>query len=114
MFSSSYAGNKLNRTNQYLVKEIMEATPEQLILKVYDFAIVNCRKQNMTKTNDALQVLMNALRFDDDEVKGVSTGLYKLYQYCQEEMRRKNYDIVYKILTELKETWIAAFNSCKK
>ena len=113
MYSSSYAGNKSNRTNQYLVNEIMEATPGQLILKVYDFAIVNCRKQNMTKTNDALQVLINALRFDNEEVKAVSTGLFKLYQYCQEQMRKKNYEIVYKILTELKESWITAFNSCK-
>lgn len=113
MYSSSFAGNKLNRTNQYLIKEIMEATPQQLILKVYDFAILNCQKQNLSKTNEALQVLINALRFDTEEVKSVSLGLFKLYQYCQEEMRHKNFEIVYRILTELRDSWLTAFNQLK-
>ena len=113
MYNSAFAGNKHNRTNQYLVKEIMEATPQQLVLKVYDFAILNCQKQNLVKTNDALQVLINALRFDSEEVKKVSTGLLRLYQYCQEEMRKKNFEIVHKILTELRESWITAFSSSK-
>ncbi len=113
MYSSPFTSNKQNRTNQYLIKEIMEATPQQLILKVYDFAIVNCQKQNLSKTNDALQVLINALRFDTEEMKSISTGLFRLYQYCQEEMRRKNYEIVHKILTELRETWITAIKQSK-
>jgi flagellar protein FliS len=88
----------------------MQATPKQLLIKIYDFAIVNCQKQNMAKTNEALQVLINSLRFDTEKVKEISTGLFRLYQFCQEEMRHKNYQIVYKILTELKESWIDAFN----
>ena len=113
MYSSPFAGNKLNRANQYLIKEITEATPQQLILKVYDFAIVNCQKKNLSKTNEAIQVLINALRFDNEEVKSISVGLFRLYQYCQEEMRNKNFDIVYRILTELRDTWISAFNKVK-
>jgi flagellar secretion chaperone FliS len=113
MYNSAFAGNKSNRTNQYLVKEIMEATPQQLVLKVYDFAILNCQRHNLVKTNDALQVLINALRFDTEEVKKISAGLLRLYQYCQEEMRHKNFEIVYKILTELRESWINAFNNGK-
>jgi flagellar protein FliS len=110
MRNSPYTSNKPNRINQYLLKEIMEATPQQLLIKVYDFAIINCRKQDMSKTNDAIQLLINALKFDNEETAKVAAGLLRLYQYCQEEMRQKNYDLVYKILSELRETWISTFS----
>ncbi len=111
MYNSTITANKnRNRLNQYLVNEITQATPQQLLIKIYDFAIVNCKKENLAKTNEALQVLINALSFDGKEVCEISTGLLKLYQYCQNEMRNKNYTIVYKILNELKESWLIAFN----
>ena len=101
-----------NRLNQYVMKEIMEATPQQLLIKIYDFAILNCKKNDLAKTTAAIQELMNALKFDD-QCREISTGLYKLYLFCQEEMRKKNYDNVLKILSELRESWINAFNSIK-
>jgi len=111
MYNSTITANKnRNRLNQYLVNEITQATPQQLLIKIYDFAIVNCKKENLAKTNEALQVLINALSFDGKEVSEISTGLLKLYQYCQNEMRNKNYSIVYKILNELKQSWLIAFN----
>lgn len=105
------AHNQKARLNQYLLKEIMEATPQQLIIKLYDFAIVNCQRQNLEKTNAALQELINALSFEGEGVAEVATGLLKLYQFCQEQMRKKNYEIVYKILCELRETWLKAFSN---
>ena len=60
-----YTANSQNNMNPYLVKEIMEANPKKLLLKVYDFAILNCQKRNMIKANEALGVLISALRFDD-------------------------------------------------
>ena len=110
MYNSTFAAKNPNRLNQYLVNEITQATPKQLLIKIYDFAIVNCKKQNLAKTNEAIQVLISSLSFENKEVSKISTGLLKLYQYCQEEMRKKNYDIVYNILSELRESWIAAFN----
>jgi flagellar protein FliS len=110
MYSSTLAAKKQNRLNQYLVNEITQATPKQLLIKIYDFAIVNCKKQNLAKTNEALQVLISSLNFENKEVSEVSTGLLRLYQFCQDQMRKKNYSIVYEILTELKESWIVAFN----
>jgi flagellar protein FliS len=109
----NYSAHKpQDRLKQYQMKEIMDATPQQLLIKIYDFAILNCNKNNLAKTNAALQELINALRFDD-QCREISTGFYRLYLYCQEEMRKKNYAIVLKILTELRESWINAFNSLK-
>ncbi len=102
---------KNRRINPYLVNEIMGAKPEQLLIKIYDFAILHCQKHNMIKTNESLQVLVNSLNFNDESAREISTGLLKLYQFCQEQMRKKNYDEVYKILTGLRDTWHAAFNS---
>jgi len=110
MYQAALSHRQQNRLNPYLVKEIMEATPQQLLIKIYDFAILNCQKQNLVKTNKAIQELINGLRFDDETTKEVAIGLYKLYQFCQEQMRKQNYEIVHKILVELRETWQKAFN----
>lgn len=99
------------RANQYVINEILSASPEQLIMKVFSFAIVNCQKKNMIKTNEALQVLIDALDFDNPAAKEICIGFYRIYRYCQEQMRKKNYDIVLKTLTDLKETWETALQN---
>lgn len=102
-----------NKTNQYLVNQISIASPQQLIMKVYDFAIMNCQKNEMLKTNEALQVLINALNFDEPSAKEISSGLLKLYQYCQDQMRKHNNQIVLKILTDLRNTWRESMNNMR-
>ncbi len=99
------------RLNQYLANDIRGASPEQLIMKVYDFAILNCKRQEMLKTNEALQVLITSLNFENEAAREISVGLFRLYQYCQDQMRKKNYKEVEKILTELKSTWTAALQN---
>lgn len=109
MYNPTLAQNS-NRLNPYLVKEILEATPQQLLIKIYDFAIVNCQRHNLEKTNAALQQLINALSFEPAEVQTISIGFLNLYRYCQDQMRKKNYKEVIKILTELRNEWMKAFN----
>lgn len=110
MYNQTLTSKNSNRLNHYLVKEIMEATPQQLLIKIYDFAILNCQRKNLAKTNQALQELINSLKWEGEEVANVSSGLFKLYQFCQDSMRKKDYEIVLQILTELRESWLAAFN----
>lgn len=100
-----------NRANAYLANEILDASPEKLLLKVYDFAIAQCKNKNLEKTNKALSTLIGALRFDTKESAEISTGLIRLYEFCQDQMREKNYDIVEQILSELRDTWISAFST---
>ena len=98
-----------NRANAYVTNEVLDASPQKLLLKVYDFAILQCKNENLEKTNKALAELINALRFDDDEAVEISVGLKKLYEFCQDQMRKKNYEIVLQILTELRDTWNKVF-----
>ena len=109
MYKSPSYLKPTNRANAYLVKEILDADPQKLLLKIYDFAIVNCQKGNLAKTNQALTELISALNFETDETKNISVGLLKLYQFCQDQMRQSNYNIVLKILTDLREAWITVF-----
>ncbi len=102
--------NKTNPVNNYLVKEILEADPKQIIMKIYDYAILNCQKKDLAKTTQAIQELINSLKFDDENISSISIGLLRLYQYCQDQMRKQNYNIVYRILTDLRSTWISIFN----
>ena len=113
MNTTAYSQNKTTQLNPYLVKEILEASPQKLLLKIYDFAITNCQLHDMLKTNRALDELINALNFEDEKAREISIGLLKLYQYCQEQMRKKNYDIVYKILVDLRDAWITIFKTNK-
>jgi len=111
MYTAHSYHNNHNKTNTYLVNQISIASPQQLIMKVYDFAIVQCQKNDMVKTNEALQVLINALNFDDPSAKDISVGLFKLYQFCQDQMRKNNPQVVLKILTELRDTWQQSMNN---
>ncbi len=103
-----------NRANAYLAKEILEATPQKLLIKVYDFAIVNAKKGNMEKANKAIQELISALKYDEEEAKKISIGLLKLYQFCQEQMRKGDNGIVVHILTDLRDAWTTIFNKAEQ
>ena len=111
MYSSANVNSNKNRLHKYVVNEIIESNPQQLLIKVYDLAILHCQRHDLIKTNEVLQELITALRYDSDEMREISIGLLKLYQYSQDQMRKKNYEIVYKILTELRQTWVEAFQN---
>ena len=95
-----------SKLNPYLANQILNAPPEQLLIKVFDFAVVNSEKKDMVKTNNALNELIGFLQFDNDSFKDLSINLLKLYQYCQDQARKGNFDIVTKILGELRESWL--------
>ena len=109
----SYTTLNSNRSNMnpYLIKDILEATPQQLLIKLYDLAIVSCKKHDMRRTNNVIQELINALNFEDAKAAEISAGLLSLYKFSQEQMRNGNYDVVLKILGELRESWITVFNN---
>ena len=110
MNTTAFSQNRTSQLNPYLVKEILEASPQKLLIKIYDFAITNCLLHDMIKTNRALDELINSLNFEDAKAREISTGLLRLYQFCQDQMRKRNYDIVHTILTDLCDSWLTIFN----
>lgn len=100
-----------SKLNPYLTNQILNATPEELFIKVFDFAVVHSEKKDMIKTNTAIQELINFLRFDNETTKELSINLVQLYQFCQEQARKDNFEIVTTILIELRESWIKAITN---
>jgi len=110
-----YQAAVLNKrsVNLYLADQILNASPEQLLLKAYDYAVVHAEKKDMIKTNRALQVLIGFLRFDDESYIELSYRLLRLYQFCEDQSRKSNFEIVTKILSELRESWLQAVQNKK-
>ncbi|HOP49094.1 MAG TPA: flagellar protein FliS [Ignavibacteriales bacterium] len=100
---------KNQNVNRYLENEILDAPQEVLILKVYDFAIANAKQKNIEKTNKAIQVLIDSLNFKDEEATQMSMDLFNLYRFCQDQTRKRNFDLVEKMLSELRNTWEQVF-----
>ena len=95
------------KKNNYLYNEIMNLSPVELILKIYDIAIVSCKRKDAERANRALTELIASLNFD---YKDISLGLFKLYYYCQHQIRNGNFEAALEILKELRDTWAKAFN----
>jgi len=74
----------------------------QLIIKVCDFVILNCKKGDMTEASRGLVELISALNFDYQEI---SLGLFRLYQYCMEKIKNKEFDEAIHILQGLRNAW---------
>jgi|YelNatPaOPRAMG01_1025707.scaffolds.fasta_scaffold00197_18 flagellar protein FliS len=90
----------------YKENEILNASPVQLVLKLYDYVIVACKKKDLQKVNAGLIQLITSLNF---EYKDISLGFFKLYRYCQEQARKGNFEEAENIISELRESWAEAF-----
>ncbi|PIQ10933.1 MAG: flagellar protein FliS [Ignavibacteriales bacterium CG18_big_fil_WC_8_21_14_2_50_31_20] len=113
MYNATMSHGRAKRVNAYLSKDILDASPQKLLIKVYDYAITNCRKNDMLRTNKALGELINSLNFESSETKEFSLGLMSLYQFCQDQMRKGKNEIVEKILMELRVSWLDIFSKEK-
>jgi len=96
-----------NAYARYKKDEIMSLTPVQLILKLYDYVVVNSKKRDLSKVNAGLAQLISALNF---EYREISLGFFRLYQYCQNQARKGNFAEVEHIIGELRSSWAKAFN----
>ncbi len=109
MLNASMTRGRARRVNAYLSKDILDASPQKLLLKVYDYAITNCRRNDLERTNKALSELINSLNFENNETKEFSLGLMSLYQFCQDQMRKGENEVVENILIELRTSWAEIF-----
>ena len=97
-----YNQAQMKHSNAYQQNAIMGLSPMQLVLKVYDYAILGCKANDADKVCRALVELISALRFEYEEI---SVGLFRLYQYCMDEVKQEKFDNAEKILIGLRDTW---------
>ena len=71
----------------YQQNQVLNLSPTELILKLYDLALVNIKKGDISKANLVITELIASLNFEYQEV---SIGLFRLYRFCQDCLYKDN------------------------
>ncbi len=90
------------RTQEYRQQEITNASPLHLVIMAYDLAIHACEQKDFEKAVKTISVLRDALDFDYPEV---SLGLFRLYQWCLDCIRKGDYRSALGVLRDLRDAW---------
>jgi flagellin-specific chaperone FliS len=88
--------------SHYRDQQILSASPMQLLVMVYEQAIVQCEARDPQRAGRAITELIGALNFDAGEI---ATDLFRLYEYCLWEIRRQHFTDAAQILRQLKKAW---------
>jgi flagellin-specific chaperone FliS len=89
-------------SQEYRQQDVMYASPVHLVVMAYDVAINACEQKDFERAIRAVSVLRDALNFDYAEV---AVGLFRVYQWCLDCIRREDYPMAMKTLRELREAW---------
>lgn len=91
----------------YRKEHLLNLSPVEVIKKLYDTAILGCKKNDTVLAQKAVTELIVGLNF---EYEDISVGLYRLYQYAKECMRKGDLNEAANVLQELRATWVEAFH----
>jgi flagellin-specific chaperone FliS len=89
--------------NQYRQQDVMSASPLRLVIMTYDLAIRSCEQQDFDKAIKTISALRDALDLDYPEV---AAGLFSLYQWCLDCVRKNDYAPAITTLKELRGAWL--------
>lgn len=95
----------LNQQNPYLYQKIVSASPEELIVYIYEAAIKACNQEDQRRALEAIQELINALNFD---AKEVASNFYFIYKHVTHLVNEKKFTDARDMLDELRSTWMQA------
>ena len=93
----------LYRSQEYRQHDVMGASPLRLVVMAYDLAIQSCEREDFEKATKAISVLRDALNF---EYKDAAFGLFRLYQWCLDCIRKGDYKSAISALSELRSAWV--------
>jgi flagellin-specific chaperone FliS len=95
----------LQAKKQYLEDQLAGLSPVQLLIRLYDVAVVSCARRDRQRLNQALVQLIGSLNFEYQEI---SLGCFRLYNYCLRQARMGRFDEVKRILVGLRDAWVQA------
>jgi len=90
----------------YIQNEAMNLSPTEVILKIYDFVILHLKKGDTQRAMRGITELIVSLNFEYEEF---SVGMYRLYQYCRDQIIHGNTKEAIVIMEGLRESWVQAF-----
>ncbi|HEX2998061.1 MAG TPA: flagellar export chaperone FliS [Anaerolineales bacterium] len=89
---------------KYQQQDVMNASPLHLVIMTYDLAIRACEQQDFAKAIKTISALRDTLDLDYPDV---AVGLFRLYQWCLDCIRKGDYASAITTLTELRGAWAA-------
>lgn len=104
---SAPAGAYQAAAQSYRNDQLANLSPVRVIDKLYSIAILACKKNDKTLAIKAITELIVGLNFEYEEI---STGLFRLYQYSKDCIRRDDMNEAIHVLEELRSTWAEAFH----
>jgi flagellin-specific chaperone FliS len=90
--------------NKYKQQDVMSASPLRLVIMTYDLAIRACEQQDFVKAIRTISALRDTLDLDYPDV---ALGLFRLYQWCLDCIRKGDYASAITTLSELRSAWAA-------
>jgi flagellin-specific chaperone FliS len=92
------------KTMEYRQQEVMGASPLRLVVMAYDFTIRACDQQDFAQASKGISALRDALDYDYPEA---AVGLFRLYQWCLNCIRKGDFRSAKDTLQELRAAWAA-------
>lgn len=89
---------------KYQQQDVMNASPLRLVIMTYDLAIRACEAQDFAKATKTISALRDTLDLDYPDV---AVGLFRLYQWCLDCIRKNDFASAITTLTELRGAWAA-------
>jgi flagellin-specific chaperone FliS len=90
------------RNNEYRQQDVLGASPVHLVVMAYDVAIRACEQNDYEKAVKTIGLLRDALDFDYPEV---AMGLFRIYQWCLDCIRKNDFTSALGTLRELRGAW---------
>ncbi|MGE5620294.1 MAG: hypothetical protein ACM3US_13690 [Sphingomonadaceae bacterium] len=100
--------NNRPQLNSYRVNSVVGLTRGELLLKLYDLGISALAAQDGQRASRVVAQMIESLDF---RYSDIAFGLFRLYRYCMDEIKRGKYDMATLILKELRDTWARAISS---
>ncbi len=102
--ATQYTNTKA-RKNPYLLQQIRGASPEKLILMLYDVGLKSCRAKDSRKASKVFIELISALNFDYNDV---ALKYFELYRYALDGVNAGKFENAIMVLEGLRDVWETA------
>jgi flagellar protein FliS len=95
--------NSMLRMRQYQQQAVRSASPELLILKLYDLGIASCHRGDRAKVRAVLVELVAALNFEQGGE--IAERLSAIYEFCLTEISSGDLATIESLLNGLRVAW---------
>jgi flagellin-specific chaperone FliS len=85
----------------YQTQAVKNASPTELIGILYDLLLQSCHRKEQERAIDILSTLIRSLNFDYE----LAGDLFGIYEYCQRQIRKENYEEVVNLIGGIRDTW---------